>query len=166
MPTPGHEVVIWGCRVDDLKASITINRRAWPAAKSRPHMGSPDKLSQFFDGLRASPQERFVAAYLDTHCCVLAWSEIGVGSDRQVVVNPSDIFRPAILLGSGRIAVVHNHPTGNPHPSEEDQAMTSRLVRAGRVVGIEVLDHVVLGEGESYFSFKTNGCIDDRSEED
>jgi DNA repair protein RadC len=76
------------------------------------------------------------------------------------VVHPREVMKPAILSNSAAIIVAHNHPSGDPHPSQEDRTLTYRLYKAGQLLGIEVLDHIVLGSGETpYFSFADNEIL-------
>lgn len=76
------------------------------------------------------------------------------------LVHPREVFKAAILANSDGIILSHNHPTGDPTPSREDMEVTKRLVEAGGIVGIEVIDHVVIGDNGKYVSFKERGIFD------
>jgi DNA repair protein RadC len=102
--------------------------------------------------LRADPRESFVAIYLDNRHRPLAVHRVSVGTCDSAPVHPREVYCPAVALACAAVVVAHNHPSGDPTPSPEDRLVTERLRRAGEVLGIELLDHVVLGEAR-YFSF-------------
>jgi hypothetical protein len=88
--------------------------------------------------------EVFVAGYLDGRNRMVAASEVGRGSLTACIVHPREVFRVAVAIGAASVVVGHNHPSEDPRPSSEDVALTERLKRAGEVLGIRVLDHVVM----------------------
>lgn len=100
--------------------------------------------------------ENFLAIALDARNRPIAWSTIAVGSTSACPVSAASVFRFAILAGAVSVLVAHNHPSGDETPSADDVALTERLVRAGELLGVRVLDHVVIGEGSSY-SFLDSG---------
>lgn len=102
--------------------------------------------------LRDDPRERFVAVYLDSRHRPIAVHDAHTGTAGSSPVHPREVYGPALQLAATSIVVAHNHPSGDPTPSAEDRRMTDRLRQVGELVGIELLDHVVLGE-DSYFSF-------------
>jgi DNA repair protein RadC len=102
--------------------------------------------------LRDDPRERFVAVYLDSRHRPMAVHEVSIGTCDSAPVHPREVYCPAVALACAAVVVAHNHPSGDPTPSPEDRLVTERLRRAGEVLGIELLDHVVLGESR-YFSF-------------
>ncbi len=97
-----------------------------------------------FPRLKDEKREHFVALYLTARNTVIAQETISVGSLSASLVHPREVFRPAILHAAAALILAHNHPSGDPTPSEEDVALTKRLREAGQLLGIEVLDHVVL----------------------
>ncbi len=105
------------------------------------------------------PEEHFVLAVLDCRRRVIGVSEVSVGTLSASLVHPREVFRTAILLNGAAIIVCHNHPSGDSSPSTEDREVTKRLTRAGELIGIPVADHVVLGEGGSYYSFRERGLM-------
>ena len=98
------------------------------------------------------PREHFVAIYLDGRHKVVAVHDVSIGTGNGAPVHPKEVFLPAIHLAAEAIVVAHNHPSGDPTPSVEDRTVTERLKQAGELLGIQVLDHVVLGQ-DRYFSF-------------
>lgn len=84
--------------------------------------------------------------------------EISVGSLSASVVHPREVFKAAAMHSAASIIVAHNHPSGDPNPSREDIAVTKRLVKAGEIMDIAVLDHIIIG-GDSFYSFKRAGML-------
>ncbi|MEW9673574.1 RadC family protein [Ammoniphilus sp. 3BR4] len=84
--------------------------------------------------------------------------KVSVGSLNSAIVDPREVFKAAILHNAASIIVGHNHPSGDPTPSREDLSVTNRLVEAGKILGIEVLDHLILGE-ERFQSLKESGMM-------
>ena len=104
-------------------------------------------------------REVFVVAMLTIRHRVLGVHTVSVGCLSQSLVHPREVFKPAILAGSAALVIAHNHPSGDPEPSVEDFALTRRLVAAGSLLGIEVLDHVVLGEAGRFVSLRDRGAL-------
>jgi len=100
-------------------------------------------------------REHFGALLLDATLKVLAYHEVAVGTVDSVHVSPRDVFGPALrVLGTARVILVHNHPSGDVTPSRDDRALTQRLVKAGKLLDIKVDDHVIIGNGSGrWFSF-------------
>lgn len=111
-----------------------------------------DFYEHFHLRLRDKKKERFYVACLDQKNRLLGEEMVSEGSLTEVVVHPREVFAPAVRLRAAAVAVVHNHPSGDPTPSPQDKALTKRLVRAAELVGIRLLDHVVIGDGD-YISF-------------
>ena len=95
--------------------------------------------------LLASQRENLVAFYINVRGCQIARETISIGTATASLIHPREVFRPAILHNASHIVLAHNHPSGDPSPSQADIQATRQLVGAGRMVGIEVLDHVVCG---------------------
>jgi len=102
--------------------------------------------------------ERFVALALSSKNHVIAVLPVSSGSLNASIVHPRELFQRAILANSAALIVAHNHPSGDPLPSPEDIALTRKLVEAGEILDIPVLDHVILGYAK-YVSFKERGLI-------
>ena len=107
---------------------------------------------------RGSRRESFFVLLLDSRRRVLGLRVVSVGSLESAPVHPREVFAPAIREGASVVVLAHNHPSGDSAPSYEDRAVTDRLRQAGELVGIEVLDHVVVGD-ETYFSFAEEGTF-------
>jgi len=93
------------------------------------------------------PQERFLLLCLDGKNRLLRLHQVSLGTARTALVHPRDVFFPAIAARALAVVLVHNHPSGDPRPSREDLDLTDRLRRGGELLGIEVLDHVIIGDG-------------------
>jgi DNA repair protein RadC len=102
-------------------------------------------------------KECVVCVVVDTLFQVKAFHLVAIGTLDGVLFGPREILRPAVLVNGARVVVLHNHPSGDPLPSFEDTAVTTRLIEAGEILGIQILDHVIIGEGtESRYSFREN----------
>ena len=113
-------------------------------------------LRQYLDG---ADREHFVVLLLDTQNQVIGIHTVTVGTLDASLVHPREVFKPAILANAASVILAHNHPSGDPTPSAEDRTVTRQLVAAGVTLGIEVHDHVVLGDGARYHSFVEAGML-------
>lgn len=131
-------------------AARELGRRlAQPAAPERLRVRGPDDLSALLQReLGGLDREHVLGIYLDTRHCVLAVRTISVGSLDASLVHPREVFRSAVALQAAALVVAHNHPSGCAQPSGDDLELTRRLARCGRLLGIELLDHLVVGDGE------------------
>ena len=102
-------------------------------------------------------KEHFWVMGLNTKNQIQYLELVTLGLLDQTAVHPREVFRFAVMKGVKSIIVCHNHPSGDPEPSEKDKSLTKRLVAAGEVLGIQVLDHVVVGEDGAYYSFRECG---------
>lgn len=109
--------------------------------------------------LRGSDREHFWALALNTKNQLLRTVEVSVGSLNASIVHPRELFKEAVRLSAASVVVVHNHPSGDPTPSGADIQLTRRLVKAGDVLGIEVLDHVVIGDSGEHSSLRDLGLM-------
>lgn len=103
-------------------------------------------------------QEHVMALYLNTKNEIIKKETVFKGSLNSSVAHPREIFRGAVKYAAARIIIAHNHPSGNPEPSEADISFTKRMIQAGEMIGIELLDHIIIGE-EAYISLKEYGII-------
>lgn len=101
----------------------------------------------------SSQREHFVVFYLDTQNKLIERQIISVGTLNASLVHPREVFEPALSLHAASIIIAHNHPSGNLEPSREDLEVTERLVNAGKLLGIDIIDHVIVVKGR-YMSFK------------
>ncbi|HEY2956566.1 MAG TPA: DNA repair protein RadC [Candidatus Eisenbacteria bacterium] len=147
--TPSRWLLVPGvgpARAAALAAAFELGRRAAERASSGAAIRGPDDvLSQVRDLPRAR-KEHFVVLLLNARHEVQCRETISIGSLNASIVHPREVFLPAILQSAASVVLVHNHPSGDPEPSEEDLSITRRLVQVGELVGIGVLDHVIVAE--------------------
>ncbi len=117
-----------------------------------------DAAGLVMEEMRHYQKEHFRVVMLDTKNKVLGIEDISIGSLNTSLVHPREVFRPAIRKACASVILVHNHPSGDPTPSREDLDVTRRLCEAGKLMGIEILDHVVIGDGR-YLSFREKGLL-------
>ncbi len=138
-----------------ILAAIEIGKRiAYAEPLVKEHISSPRDGAQYLMGkLRNETHEKFYLLLLDNKNKVMDEMQISEGSLTCAVVHPREVFAPAVTHHAAAILVAHNHPSGDPRPSDEDRELTRALVKSGELLGIPVLDHVVIGDGR-YYSFK------------
>ena len=143
-----------------IVASIELGKRISKAEnKSKCTVKSPQEISNIFmEELRYLKKEIFKILLLNTKNDIISDIDISIGSLNSSIVHPREVFIEAIKRSANKIILMHNHPSGNPKPSNEDKEITSRLVKTGDIVGIQILDHIIIGDG-SYYSFKENSLI-------
>ena len=110
-------------------------------------------------------REHCVTLNLDTKHRLLATTTVSIGSVDHTFMSPREVFRDALLRGASAIVIAHNHPSGDAEPSRDDELVTRRIGRAGEVVGIEVLDHVVVGQ-QRWVSLARRGVLMERNAND
>ena len=137
-----------------LMAALELGRRFISLApQDRAVIHSPQDVANLLQGeMSTLAQEHLRVLLLNTKNQVLNVQEVYVGNVNSSIVRASEVFRPAVRDNAPSIIIVHNHPSGDPTPSPEDAAITRDLVAAGKLLGIELLDHVVIGSGGRYVS--------------
>jgi DNA repair protein RadC len=129
-----------------------------PAAE-RPEVTSPEAAAELvLPGLAGSDRERCVVLLLDTKHRLLRRRTVSVGSVDHTFIAPRELFRDALLANATAVVAAHNHPSGDPEPSRDDELVTRRLVAAGEVIGVELLDHLVIG-GDRWVSLARRGGL-------
>lgn len=143
-----------------LLAAAELGRRiANLAQEDRYVIRSPeDGANYVMEEMRFLQQEHFVCLYLNTKNQVLHKQTIFIGSLNASIVHPREVFREALKRSSASIICLHNHPSGDPGPSREDIEVTKRLAECGKMVGIELLDHIIIGD-KRYVSLKEKGYL-------
>jgi len=146
-----------------IKASLEIGRRIALDVETRILIKSPEDVKQIVSQLliqemRDYDREHFMVLYLDRKGGLIVKEDISVGGLHSSIAHPREVFKTAVKRSAASIILAHNHPSGDPAPSREDIEITRRLVDAGHIMGIEVLDHVIIGEN-IYCSLKEKGLI-------
>lgn len=128
-----------------LLLALELGARYSAEPEQRTKVGHPDDVVALLRHLENSEVERFVTLCLGAKNHVLGLVEVSVGTLDSCLAHPRDVFRPAIARNAAAVIVAHNHPSGDPEPSPQDVALTQRLVDAGNLVGISVIDHIIIG---------------------
>ncbi|NVN89182.1 MAG: DNA repair protein RadC [Desulfuromonadales bacterium] len=143
-----------------VKAAFTLAARFQPRKlENLDRFTSPRQVFDYFHHeFRDSRKEYFLVLLLDGKNRIIRRVQVSEGSLNQSIVHPREVFSPAVKESAAAMILVHNHPTGDPAPSQEDIAITRRLKEAGEIMGIRVLDHIIIGDGE-YLSFVERGLM-------
>lgn len=142
-----------------IKAAVELGRRISLDVQQKLVIKSPDDVKHLLmEDMRYFDREHFRVLYLDRKGGLIFVEDVSIGSLHSAIVHPREVFKTAVKRSAASIILVHNHPSGDPTPSNEDIDITRRLIEAGNVLGIEVLDHVIIGEGR-YCSLKSKGLI-------
>lgn len=146
-------------RIAQIYALREIAKRIYEVPLEKPYkISSPcDAYNLMAPSMRFEQVEHFKILILDTKNNVRSVENISTGSLNSSIVHPREVFKICIKKSASSIVLLHNHPSGEPEPSHEDIILTNRLDEAGKILGIRVLDHVIIGN--SYFSFKEEGML-------
>ncbi len=139
-----------------IKAAVELSKRLESAAdeSQRPAIKSPEDVANIVRSqLKGKKREHFLVLCLDTRNRLINCRPVSMGSLDTSVVHPREAFKEAVSSSAASVIFVHNHPSGDPEPSKEDIELTKRLAEAGKIVGIEVLDHIIVCD-KDYLSLK------------
>ena len=136
-------------------------KQVWQDVCSEALVGPDDVITYLnsLDDFRNSDREVFIVLHLDARNRVVAHEVTSIGSQAASIVHPREVFKAAILKGANGIVLAHNHPLGDPAPSDDDISLTHRLRDAGNLVGIDVKDHVIVAPPNENISFKELGLV-------
>lgn len=142
-----------------IQAAFEIGRRVITDTSDLKHISSPASVwSLLLPEIACLQKEEFRVLVVNNKNMLLKKSIVSIGTITEAIVHPREVFRDAIKEAGSGIIVTHNHPSGNATPSRQDIETTKRLVEAGKIVGIPLLDHIIL-TNSSYYSMKENGYI-------
>jgi DNA repair protein RadC len=144
-----------------IKAALEFSRRldAVVNEKARPILRSPEEVAaEVRSQLKGKKKEHFVVLCLDTRNGLINHKLVSVGSLDTSIVHPREVFNEAITSRAASVIFAHNHPSGDPEPSKEDVELTRRLAKAGEIMGIDVLDHIIICDN-SYVSLKARNLF-------
>ena len=143
-----------------ILATIEIGRRIGNLTyNDRYIIRSPEDAANYvMNDMRFLSQEHFVCIYLSTKNQVIHQQTIFIGSLNASIVHPREVFKEAFRRSAASIICIHNHPSGDPGPSREDIEVTKRLVECGKIIGIEILDHLIIGD-KKFVSLKEKGYL-------
>lgn len=148
-------------KASQLKAAFELVSRleGYTDTGDKPLVRTPEEVAALVRGkLKGKKKEYFLALLLDTRNQLIKVSEISIGSLDASIVHPREVFKEVISASAASVIFAHNHPSGNPEASEDDIKLTKRLVEAGEILGIDVLDHIIIGD-KSYLSLKREGLF-------
>jgi DNA repair protein RadC len=158
--TPARDLLrtrgVGPARAAALAAAFELGRRA--ASAPGPSVTSPEEVWCLVADMAGLRKEHFRALYLDARRRLLQTETVSIGTLTSSLVHPREVFQPAVAHSAAAVVVAHNHPSGDPEPSPEDLALTRRLRQAGEILGIEILDHLVVGRGR-FVSLKQRGVL-------
>jgi DNA repair protein RadC len=140
---------IGAAKAAQLKAAIELGRRlVQQSPDDKPVIHSPQDAAALVQyDMSSFEQEHLRVLYLNTRNCVLAWEDVYKGSLNQSQVRVGELFKGAIRRNAASIILAHNHPSGDPTPSPDDVAITRAIIEAGKLLDVEVLDHLIIGRG-------------------
>lgn len=144
-----------------IKAAFELAMRleVAPEPGEKQSVKTPEDVAKMVQGrLRGEKKEHFLTVLLDTRGQVIKTVEVSIGSLDSSIVHPREVFKEALSASAASVIFVHNHPSGNPEPSTDDIELTKRLAQAGEIMGIDVLDHVIIGDSK-YVSLKRQGLF-------
>ncbi|MCJ7604961.1 MAG: DNA repair protein RadC [Dehalococcoidales bacterium] len=146
-------------KASQIKAAVELAGRVegYSESDGKIILTTPEAVAALVRGkLQDKKKEYFLALLLDTRNQLIRIAEISMGSLDSSIVHPREVFKEAVSASAACVIFVHNHPSGDTEPSEDDIKLTKRLVEAGNIMGIDVLDHVIIG-GKDYLSLKREG---------
>ncbi|WDV44692.1 DNA repair protein RadC [Clostridiaceae bacterium M8S5] len=148
------------CKAAQILASIELGKRVISYQNEYKHkVCAPIDIARILmEDMRHLKKEHFKVVLLDTKNQIISMEKISIGDLSSSIVHPREVFKMAIKKSSASIILVHNHPSGDPRPSKEDISITERLIECGKILGINVLDHVIIGN-KKYISFKEKGLL-------
>lgn len=143
-----------------LVAAMELGRRiATAPAEAVIRLDAPEKVARLFmEEMRFLKKEIFRVAHLNVKNELIMKENISVGGLHSAAAHPREVFQNAVRKGTHAVILVHNHPSGDPAPSPADCSTTEQLKEAGRILGIQVLDHIIIGDGR-FYSFKQQGQL-------
>ena len=141
----------------EIIACFELGKRLLKDKKAEIYL-EPREIWEELKDLRDHRKEHFVIFYLDSRNQEIKREIISVGSLNANLVHPREVFEPAVRNLAAQIILAHNHPSGDPEPSEDDLLLTKKLVESGKILGIEVIDHIIVAK-DNFFSFKNKGII-------
>lgn len=136
-----------------IKVKVLELKETYKEYETRPMASSPERVYEILKTMFLPNRETFFLLALNTKNGVTAIRTISIGSLNANIVHTREVFKAAIIDSAAHIIVAHNHPSGDPTPSMEDIEITRKLVETGKIIGIDVLDHVIIGDGR-HFSMK------------
>ncbi len=146
-------------RLKTFRVQFVAERPEYPGGSHCRSSSDVERVAREVYRTLDADKEHFLLLAMDNKNRVNGFKVVSTGSLTASIVHPREVWRSALHLCAAAVVFVHNHPSGDPAPSQEDQEITRRLKETGEVLGIRVLDHVVLGDNERFFSFSDKGLL-------
>ncbi len=148
-------------KATSLKAALELGKRLYQELSSaRITLEKPESVFEYCHDMRFFEKEVLRVIIVDSKLFVVFHRDITQGTNNQTLFHPTDIFRIAVRSNAVALILVHNHPSGDPTPSEEDKRATQLILDAANILGIRLIDHLIVGR-ESYYSFRAHGLLED-----
>jgi len=146
-------------KASQIKAAFQLAKRGDEDVRDKISVSNPgDVIKLVRPQLKDKKQEHFLALSLNARNCLIKISDISTGTVNASLVHPREVFREAISASAVSLVLVHNHPSGDPQPSEDDIKITRRLIEAGKIMGLEILDHIIIAD-KNFCSLKEKGIL-------
>lgn len=148
------------CKATEILAAVELGKRlaSIPATERDVIKSSSDIADIFMERMRYHKKEHFISLMINAKGQIIEETEVSIGDLCSSTTHPREVFVDAVRRSAGSVIFVHNHPSGDPSPSDMDISTTKRLMEAGEILGIPVLDHIIIGDG-CYISMKAAGMI-------
>jgi len=141
---------------DDYIVTLHLVREGNP--EKAPQIMCSNDVAKFLKSrLRDESREIYIAIYLNPQHRVVGVDEVSKGSSDAAIIHPREVFKGALLANATCVITAHNHPSGNPTPSPDDRMIHERLKKAGELLGVKLLDELVIGDGDRFYSYADNG---------
>ena len=142
-----------------ILAAIELGSRLFKEKSEKEvYINSSEDAIKELAHIKENKKENFVVLYLDARNKLIYKETVSIGSLNANLVHPREVFEPAVRYLAAQIVLAHNHPSGDPEPSEDDLVITKKLVESGKILGIEIFDHIIIVK-DDFFSFKNKGII-------
>ena len=153
------KVKLYRAILDDCRYPVLVKENGSYVCDGRKAFNSPDAVYDLARqiGLDRAAEEYAYCFALDTKYHLMGVFEVSHGNVNGSIVSPREIFQKLLLLGAVSFILVHNHPTGDPTPTREDSAVTENVRQAGNLLGVNLLDHIVIGDNGNYYSYSQEG---------
>lgn len=145
-------------QIKAIYETLTVREEITNYLKTGTRYTSPSEVYDTFRFLMKETKEMFITLHLDGKNRIICMDIVSIGSLNQSIVHSREVFKTACISNAAALLLIHQHPSGDPTPSREDLEITRRLKDAGELMGIKVLDHIIVGEGE-YLSFVERGLL-------
>ena len=145
-----------------VKYELQMIKNVIRETEERYYANDPDSLYEYLVdicNMNKFPKEHFVEIAISSKGEIIGYSVISIGDISSSIVHPREVFQFAILANAAVIIVAHNHPSGDPAPSQEDIRVTKRLAECGNILGIKLVDHIIVGDND-YYSFMKNRLLE------